>query len=181
MGLVSGVFIPQHATPLRKDPVHRCKLLAPKMYGVSEDKQIQSTCNSYSQLEVLACVNTYSKSTIKWKWECYFLIFPSVFLMSHQAIHMGEVKRWRCSSLTNMGTTSVIYCFACTYDEFTATVCISAMLMKRDQAPRYVEMSLQRSSEPSWSSHAFLTLNIISVNLALTVSSLNGAFNKILR
>ena len=84
--------------------------------------------------------------------------------------------------MTNMGTTSVIYYVACTYDEFTATVCIlSAMLMKRDQAPRYVEMSLQRSSEPSWSSHAFLTLNIISVNLALTVSSLNGAFNKILR
>ena len=69
----------------------------------------------------------------------------------------------------------------CMYDEFTATVRISAMLMKRDQAPRYIEMSLQRSSEPSWSSHAFLTLNIISVNLALTVSSLNGAFNKILR
>ena len=39
----------------------------------------------------------------------------------------------------------------CMYDVFTATVCISAMLMKRDQAPRYIEMSLQRRSEPSWS------------------------------
>lgn len=58
----------------------------------------------------------------------------------------------------------------CLYDEFTATVCISAMLMKRDQAPRYVEMSLQRSSEPCWSknsNHVFLTF------LCLWISSLN--------
>ena len=37
----------------------------------------------------------------------------SVLIMNKWAIHMMEMKKWRCSSLTNMGITSVICCVAC--------------------------------------------------------------------